>query len=159
MDEELRDGELRLELMSFEMNPVHKVPTYSFRMVHAKSGEEMGTIRLRVGNSRHVEMFAGHVGYAVHERFRGHGYARRALRLLAGVAKRVGLDPLWITCDPENLASRRSLERVGARLVAIVDVPNDCVIYQSGHPRKCRYGMNLEATAAEKATRGEGGAV
>ena len=140
---ELRDWELRLELAGYEVNAVHHVPAWSFCMVHAESGEELGTIRLRVGDSRHVVMYAGHVGYSVKERHRGHRYAGRALQLLLPVARRFGLDPLWVTCDPENVASRRTMERIGARLVEEVDVRPDCVIFQSGHPRKCRYRIDL----------------
>lgn len=143
MTRELHDGELRLELAGYEVNAVHNVPTWSFRMVHAESGEELGTIRLRVGDSRHVVMYAGHVGYAVEERHRGHRYAERALRLLLPMSRRLGLDVLWVTCDPENVASRRTLERMGAKLVEEVDVPSDCVIFRSGHPRKCRYRIAL----------------
>jgi predicted acetyltransferase len=50
---------------------------------------------------------------------------------------------LWITCDPENAASRRSLELAGAKFVEVVDVPEDCVIYKTGHARKCRYRIDL----------------
>lgn len=143
MARELRDGELRLELVSYEMNPIHHVPTWSFRMVHGETAEELGTIRLRVGDSRHAVMYAGQVGYGVHEAHRGHHYAERAVRLLLPVAARLGMGPLWVTCDPENAASRRTLERLGATLVEVVDVPADCVIFQSGHPRKCRYRLEL----------------
>lgn len=140
----LQDDDLRLELDGFGPHPVHKVPTYHFRMVHSGSGEEMGTIRLRAGSTRHIEMYAGHIGYAVHEPFRGHRYAARAVRLLVPMTHRLGLNPLWITCDPENLASRRTLELAGAEFVEVVDVPRDCVIYQSGHPKKCRYRILVQ---------------
>ena len=66
------------------------------------------------------------------------------MRLLSPVARRLGLGPLWVTCDPENVASRRTLERLGAELVEEVDVPPDCVIFESGHPRKCRYRIDLD---------------
>jgi tagatose 1,6-diphosphate aldolase len=33
------------------------------------------------------------------------------------------LDQLWITCQPDNLASRRTLERLGAEYAGILDVP------------------------------------
>lgn len=99
MARELRDGELRLELADYEVNAVHHVPCWSFTMVHAESGEELGTIRVRVGESRHVVMYARHVGYAVSGAHRGHRYAERGLRLLLPVARRLGLDPLWVTCD------------------------------------------------------------
>src|SRR5271156_2403688 len=45
---ECRDGDLQLELTSFAPHLVHKVPTYHFRMVHAATAEELGSIRLRV---------------------------------------------------------------------------------------------------------------
>jgi tagatose 1,6-diphosphate aldolase len=117
------------------------VPTYHFRMVHAVTGEEMGTIRLRAGSTHHLGMYAGHIGYGVHEPHRGHRYAARSVRLLVPLARSLGLDPLWITCDPENLASRRTLELAGAQFVEIVDVPEDNIIHKSGHPRKCRYRL------------------
>ena len=138
---ELRDGELRLELVEFGPHTIHKVPAYSFRMVHAGSAEELGNIRLRVGSTPHVERYAGHIGYGVHERHRGHRYAARSVRLLVPLARHHGLDPLWITCDPENVASRRTLELAGAKFVEIVNVPEDCVIRKDGHPLKCRYRL------------------
>jgi tagatose 1,6-diphosphate aldolase len=112
-------------------------------MVHATTAEELGAIRLRAGWTRHIELYAGHIGYAVHEVHRGHRYASRSVRLLMPLARGLGLDPLWITCDPENAASRRSLELAGARFVEIVNVPEDCIIYKSGHPQKCRYRLAL----------------
>jgi predicted acetyltransferase len=140
--EVLRDGDLRIELIDFVPHVVHKVPTYHFRMVHGDPAEELGRINLRAGDTRHIEQYAGHVGYAVHEAHRGHRYASRALRLLLPVARRLGIDPLWITCDPENAASRRSLALAGAQFVEVVDVPTDCVIHRSGHPKKCRYRLD-----------------
>ncbi len=142
--EGLVDGELKLVLASFaEVHPVHKVPAYHFRMVHRDTGEDMGHVNLRVGHTTHVERYAGHIGYSVVEQHRRHRYAARAVRLLLPVARRMGLDPVWITCDPENMASRRTLEIAGAEFVEIVEVPADCVIFGSGHPRKCRYRLDL----------------
>jgi predicted acetyltransferase len=139
---ELRDEDLELVLAAFAPHPVHKVPACQFRMVHTVAREELGTVNLRIGSSRHIELFAGHIGYAVHPSHRGHRYATRSIRLLVPLARRLGIDPLWITCDPENRASRRTLELAGAELVEIIDVPEDCVIWQTGHPRKCRFRLS-----------------
>jgi predicted acetyltransferase len=111
-------------------------------MVHTTTAEELGTIRLRIGFTPHIELYAGHVGYGVHEHHRGHRYATRSLLLLASFARRLGINPLWITCDPENVASFRCLELAGAQFVKVVDVREDCVIHKSGHPRKCRYRLH-----------------
>jgi predicted acetyltransferase len=139
----LQDDELVVELIEVAPHPVHKVPTHFFKMVHVDSREEIGRINLRVGSSPHIELYAGHVGYDVEPAHRGHRYASRALRLLIPVAREQWLDPLWITCDPENIGSRRACELAGAKLVEIIDVPATCIIHQSGHPKKCRYRLIL----------------
>jgi len=137
----LRDGDLALELVKFAPHPVHKVPTYRFRMVHSQSGAELGGINLRVGSNSHIELYAGHVGYTVYPPHQGHNYAARSLRLLIPLAQRHGIHPLWITCDPDNIASRRSCEIAGAKFVEVVDVPPNCIIHRSGHRQKCRYRL------------------
>jgi predicted acetyltransferase len=139
---ELRDVDLTLVMTGYAMHQWNKVPTYFFRMVDAKSGDELGHINLRVGSTTHVERYGGHIGFDVTPAHRGHRYAARSVRLLLPLARRLGLDPLWITCDPDNIASRRSCELAGAEFVEIVDVPADCCIFQSGHPRKYRYALS-----------------
>ena len=143
----LCDGDLVLEFLRFAEHPVHGVPTYYFRMIHAETGEELGAINLRCSSIGHIERYAGHVGYSVNEPHRGHRYAARSVRLLLVVAKQLNFESVWITCDPENIASKRSLELAGAKLVEVVDVPADCVINQSGHHRKCRYRIDLGSTS------------
>ena len=139
---ELSEGDLRLILSDITPHIYHKVPTFFFRMISAPGGAEVGTINLRVGSTLHIEHYAGHIGYGVHEPFRGKRYAARSVLLLVPLARRVGLDPLWITCDPENIASRRSLELAGAEFVEMVDVPEDCGILKYGNRlRKCRYRL------------------
>lgn len=108
-------------------------------MVHAHTAEEMGRINLRTETTPHIELYAGHIGYAVHEAHRGHRYASRAVKLLLPLARRLGIAPLWITCDPENVASQRTCELAGAELVEIVDLPPDYPGYQLGQRKKCRY--------------------
>lgn len=138
----LRDGDLELRLTDFKMHVYHGAPTYFFNMVHTPSGAEAGTINLRVASTAHVERYAGHIGYGVHPQYRGHHYAARSVVMLTPLARRLGLDPLWITCDPENRASRRSLELAGAQFVEIVDVPMNCGIrIYGGKMRKCRYRL------------------
>lgn len=138
-----KDCKLRLRFLRFAQHRVHRVATYFFRMVHTQTGEELGDINLRVSSTPHIERYAGHVGFSVHEAHRGHRYAARLVALLVPIAKQLGFESLWITCDPENVASRRTLELAGAELIETVDVPSDCIIFQSGHLRKCRYRLDL----------------
>lgn len=138
----LRQGDLELRLADFSVHSFHRVPTYFFRMMSCVRGEELGTINLRIGSTPHLERYAGQIGYGVHPPHRGHHYAARSVQLLLPLARRHDLDPLWITCDPENGASRRSLEIAGAEFVEIVDVPENCGIRKyGGKMRKCRYRL------------------
>lgn len=139
---ELRHGDLELRLTDYSVHSFHRVPTYFFRMMSQSSHNELGTINLRVGSTTHIEQYAGHIGYGVHPGSRGHHYAARSVVLLRPLARRLGIDPMWITCDPENTASRRSLEIAGAEFVEIVEVPADCGIRKyGGKLRKCRYRL------------------
>ncbi|MDE1174997.1 MAG: GNAT family N-acetyltransferase [Edaphobacter sp.] len=144
---ELCDRDLSLILESFGINQVHRTPTYQFQMRRTQTGETLGTIRLRIGSSEHIHRYAGHIGYSVLPEHRGHRMAARSVLLLTPLAAKLEIDPLWITCDPENMASRRSLELAGAEFVEIVEVPSDCIIHQSGHPKKCRYRLSTGDSA------------
>ena len=138
---QLRDDELSLILVSFAPHRTHQIPTYHFRMVHSISGEEMGQINLRSQTNRIIERYAGHVGYSVRELFRGHRYAARSVALILPLAQSLNINPLWITCDPDNTASRRSCEIAGAELIEIVDLPSDYAGYAFGQRQKCRYRL------------------
>ena len=139
---ELQHGDLELRLADYSVHAFHRVPTYFFRMMSIDRAVELGTINLRVGSTTHLERYAGHIGYGVHSMHRGHHYAARSVVLLLPLARSLGIDPLWITCDPENVASRRSLEIAGAEFMEIVDVPEDCGIRKyGGKLRMCRYRL------------------
>jgi len=128
-----------------------RVPAYHFWMLVprgvAGSGEPpiriAGGIGLRIGNNPEIEMFSGNIGYHVYPPARGRHYAERACRLLLPLCRRHGLKTLWITCNPDNRASRRTCERLGMEMVGIVPVPEGDSLYARGDREKCRYRMVL----------------
>jgi predicted acetyltransferase len=141
----LVDGDLELVLVEeYAGDPLtNRVPAYKFEMRRVGSPQAIGAIELRVGDTRHIVMYAGHIGYGVNPECRGHGYAGRACRLLLPLARSHGMTVLWITCSPVNAASRRTLERIGAQYVETVDLPEDTDMYRSGKRKACRYRMDL----------------
>jgi predicted acetyltransferase len=140
---DLQDGDLELVLAeAYPGDPtIGFVPAYKFHMKVPDVPEPVGSIELRVGNDRHLVLYCGHVGYGVKPEFRGRRYAARACSLLLPLADAHGLEELWITCDPENIASRRTCELAGAEFVEIVDLPEEAEMYQQGERRKCRYRL------------------
>jgi len=86
------------------------VPGTTLFLVH--EDRILGVANVRHRLTDHLLRFGGHVGFSVRpsERCRGHG-----TRLLEGVKEyaRDGLeiDRLLVTCDPENVASARVIEK------------------------------------------------
>ncbi|MHB0998863.1 MAG: GNAT family N-acetyltransferase [Armatimonadota bacterium] len=141
----LRDGELELVLTETDSPDPSRgwLPLHRFEM--RVDNQMAGRIYIRIGNNHDIETYFGHMGYAVEPEFRGHHYAERACRLLFPLAKAHGLNPVWIMCDPNNTASRRTCERLGATLVEIIPLPEDNVLYKDGVRECCRYRIDLES--------------
>lgn len=102
-----------------------------------------GGLGLRIGAGENIVRYVGHFGYQVYPPARGRHLAERSCRLLLPLARLHGLNTLWITCNPDNIASRRTCERLGAVLVDTIPVPKDHELYARGDHEKCRYRLEL----------------
>jgi tagatose 1,6-diphosphate aldolase len=126
-----------------------RLPAYHFWMLVADGVGSDPTIRivggigLRIGTNAEIEMYSGNIGYHVYPPARGRHFAERACRLLLPLACRHGMERLWITCNPDNTASRRTCERLGAKLVDIVPIPGDHPFRLRGETAKCRFMIEL----------------
>ena len=108
--------------------------------------QEIGRCSARRGESAPMYYF-GHVGYHIDPPWRGHHYAARAVTLLRGLMGRWGLRSCVITCDPDNMPSRRTCELLGAVPERTVDVPREVRARWEISPRKVRYILRLEEQA------------
>lgn len=76
-------------------------------------GQLVGRASIRYAlDASHAER-GGHVGYGVITAFRGRGYATAILRAAVDLAHRDGVGPLLVTCDVNNVASAKVIERCG----------------------------------------------
>ncbi len=121
-----------------------RCPSYHFwmRLTDASPLRIAGSISLRIGNDADLR-YAGHIGYNVYPPVRGRHLAERAARLLLPLARRHNLKAVWITCNPENIASRKTAQRLGATLVETVPVPPGHELYIRGEREKCRFRIDL----------------
>ena len=102
--------------------------------------EKIGECDLRFGQSEEL-YYAGNIGYRIYMPYRGHGYAYEACLVLFQIAKeKYHISDLIITCSPENIASRKTLEKLNGTLVEEnTEVPAWHWIYQRGETRKNIY--------------------
>ncbi|MCL2188835.1 MAG: GNAT family N-acetyltransferase [Defluviitaleaceae bacterium] len=131
----LSDGEIYLVCTQKYTNEEKKhVPSYLFAI--CKEGEKIGNIGLRIGYGGgefgQNLYYGGQIGYDIEEAFRGNGYAVRACRLLVPVAKAHDMHILLITNDVNNHASRRVCEKLNAKLIRTVTLPEWTDLYKMG---------------------------
>jgi predicted acetyltransferase len=73
----------------------------------------VGRLMLRHHLNDFLHRVGGHVGYVVVPEHRGRGYATEMLRQGLDLARSMGLEKVLVTCDEDNPASRRTIERCG----------------------------------------------
>jgi predicted acetyltransferase len=91
--------------------PKHFVPFTELWM--ADGDEYLGRISLRHRLNELLYTWGGHIGYAVRPSARRRGCATRAVELMLPVCAELGIDPVLITCDPDNIGSRKAIEANG----------------------------------------------
>jgi predicted acetyltransferase len=91
--------------------PEGRVPSTS-RWI-ARDGALVGTIDLRHRLNDFLLHQGGHIGYAVRPAARRQGIAGEALRLMLGQARELGIDPVLVCCNEQNVPSRRIIEAAG----------------------------------------------
>ncbi len=140
----LKDGEIALALNHTAPGDPDRgwVPAYHFDICDS-AGQKMGVCDLRVGYNDKL-YYGGHIGYRVDAPYRGHHCAEKACRLLFQLAKRHDMPYLIITCNPDNLPSRRTCERLGGELVEIAELPegND-MRREDGETHKCIFRFTI----------------
>jgi predicted acetyltransferase len=137
----LTDGVIELRLLGRSAPPDLTVPLgYEFAIVLA--GTEIGRLLLFVDDTPGRTEYAGHIAYEIAPEHRGRRYAARACLLVRSVA-REHLEVAWIMCSPDNCASARTAELVGAVYVDTREVPERSDIRALGVHWVRRYRWEL----------------
>ena len=103
----------------------------------------VGYCDLRIGMNKEL-YYAGNIGYRIEEQYRGNHYAYDACRILMYVARsRYHMKHMVITCSPENVPSRKTLEKLGGTFGGTVDVPRSHWLYARGEKVKNIYYYKL----------------
>ena len=79
----------------------------------------IGTVSLRYSLNAKLRKIGGHIGYIVRPSERGRGHGTEMLSLAVARMQSWGYDALFLTCSPDNTASRRIIEKNGGVLSEI----------------------------------------
>lgn len=85
--------------------------------------EIVGHVSIRHALNERLRRVGGHIGYGVVPAHRRKGYASEMLRLSILHARALGLGELLLTCDDDNTASQRTIEKNGGVLTDRIAMP------------------------------------
>lgn len=92
----------------------NRVPSSQF--LSFEKGELIGFVNIRHRLNEELLWESGHIGYSVHPNKRRQGYATKQLKLALDEAQKLGLQKVLITCDKVNIASAKTIQKVGGLL-------------------------------------------
>lgn len=102
-----------------------EVTTSTFWLID--TNEVVGVVRVR-----HEEVDnAGHIGYDISPDYRKKGYGSLILKLALEQAINIGMDEVILTCNIENIASKKIIEKNDGKLLGtIFDEEEDEYLYK-----------------------------
>jgi predicted acetyltransferase len=110
------------------------VPGSDFWLIDGS--DYIGRLSLRHGLNQHLLQMGGHIGYEIRPSRRRQGYGKLILKYGLEQAKAFGLEHVLLTCDEDNLGSRKIIESQGGKLENIIEVERWPVPV-------CRYWISL----------------
>jgi predicted acetyltransferase len=98
-----------------ECLPEGYVPSTEWWLIN-DNNDIVGTIRLRHRLAERNRLEGGHIGYDISPSYRSKGYGKIILKLTLDKAKDFGLEKVLITCDFDNIGSKKIIEHNGGNI-------------------------------------------
>ncbi len=98
--------------------PDDHVGASQFLIMH--DNEIIGFINIRHNLNKYLRELGGHIGYSILPDKRKKGYATIALKLALKECTKLNIKDVLITCDDNNIASYKTIEKCGGSLENIV---------------------------------------
>ena len=114
--------------------PIGRVPNTDFWLID--NGEFVGRLNLRYELDEDLLKFGGHIGYEVRPSRRKQGYGTLMLKLGLEKAKVAGIHRVLVTCDENNIGSKKIIEHNDGQFENAVHVDGSAV-------KKLRYWIDV----------------
>jgi predicted acetyltransferase len=104
-------GQVQADSQESTMRAAYLVPSTTWWWVQGT--EYLGRISLRHRLTERLLEIGGHIGYDVRPSARRRGHATAMLRAALPLTNELGIDPALVTCDTDNVGSRKVIEANG----------------------------------------------
>lgn len=139
----LENDELKLEVIEKYEGDEVLIPFYYYNIIRKNDNKVVGKISIRIGNNFH-SYYNGHIGYEIDNNVRGNNYALKASKLVLEVAKFHNMKNIYLTCEENNVASYKTIEKLGAKLIEICNIPKEYFAYREGIPKYRIYQLETD---------------
>ena len=113
-----RTFQAHLSMLSLREQGLYKPDMYVPDKLYVMVDEQdtfLGMLNLRLSLNEHLLDYGGHIGYGIHPCHRNKGLGKMILKLGLEKAKRHGIFHVLVTCNEENIASRKVIEGCGGQ--------------------------------------------
>jgi predicted acetyltransferase len=86
-----------------------------------EDGHVVGRCSIRHELNDFLREVGGHIGYGVRPQFRRRGYAKAILSEALEYCRQLGLERVLVTCDDENIGSRKTIESQGGQWESTIE--------------------------------------
>ena len=138
----LQDGQIELRLDRVKKRALFFPIVYQYDIYLYNSNTQVGRCDYRLLNN--IEnYYAGNIGYMIYQSYRGNHYSYKAALLLLKIAKDFHIKSLYITCSPENVASRKTILQLNGNFIEKTSVPKGHFLRSQGEDIKEIYLIRL----------------
>lgn len=93
--------------------PENRVISSEFMCIRENDNRLLGLINIRHELNEELLFEGGHIGYSIRPSERNKGYAHEQLRLALIICDDLRIQPILITCNQDNEASRKTILKAG----------------------------------------------
>lgn len=111
-----------------------RVPSSDFWLID--DNEFTGRLSVRHELNDHLLKIGGHIGYEIRPSKRRHGYGNEILKLGLEKAKELGLHRVLLTCDEDNIGSKKIIENNGGQF-------ENAIAIDGSATKKLRYWIGI----------------
>lgn len=124
----ISNDELELRLIDVYPSTKGVIPFYWWNVYLKSKDVKIGSISFRIGHNYH-SYYNGNIGYEIDEEYQGNNYAYKACKMLMDVAIYHQMDKIYFSCTYDNIASYKTIEKLGGKLIEEITPPKDYIYY------------------------------
>lgn len=95
----------------------NRVPAETYFLIRESDNKIVGVISIRLKLNKALWNFGGNIGYSIRPSERRKGYNKINLFLGLCVCKNRGMEAVLISCEKRNIASAKSIQALGGKLI------------------------------------------